>query len=213
MAGRRPFSGQTTSDILAAILEHEIEPIARVDPAVPSELTRIIGKSLRKDPEQRYQVMKDLLLDLQALRRGDRGSADNAVVCERPSDGSMGWAALQLWIAAIAWYSHLAVATVSLAAYDRAYEAAGRGRRPVDRPLTRLTFDPGLQTDAAFSPDGRSIAYASDRAGNFDIWVRPLDGGEADRSRRRPRRKRSQRGRLTARVLCSAPSVMAAACP
>src|SRR4029079_1014007 len=62
-AGRRPFSGQTTSDILAAILEHEIEPIARVDPAVPSELTRIIGKSLRKDPEQRYQVMKDLLLD------------------------------------------------------------------------------------------------------------------------------------------------------
>ena len=49
----------------------------------------------------------------------------------------------------------------------------------VDRPLTRLTFDPGLQTDVTFSRDGRSIAYASDRAGDFDIWVQSLDGGEA----------------------------------
>src|SRR5262249_32875785 len=29
----------------------------------------------------------------------------------------------------------------------------------------------------SFSPDGRSIAYASDRAGNFDIWVQSIDGG------------------------------------
>src|SRR4029077_12908355 len=49
---------------------------------------------------------------------------------------------------------------------------------PVDRPLTRLTFDPGLQTDVTFSPDGRSIAYASDRAGNFDIWVQSRDGND-----------------------------------
>ena len=48
----------------------------------------------------------------------------------------------------------------------------------VDRPSTRLTFDEGLQTDPAFSPDGRSIAYASDRAGNFDIWVQALDGSQ-----------------------------------
>ena len=37
-------------------------------PDVPAELQRIVGKALRKDREQRYQVMKDLLLDLQALR-------------------------------------------------------------------------------------------------------------------------------------------------
>lgn len=44
-------------------------------------------------------------------------------------------------------------------------------------PYTRLTFGPSLQTDPAFSPDGKFIAYASDRAGNFDIWVQALSGG------------------------------------
>ena len=50
---------------------------------------------------------------------------------------------------------------------------------PVQRGLTRLTFDEGLQTHPAFSPDGRLIAYASDKSGNFDIWVQQLSGGEA----------------------------------
>lgn len=44
--------------------------------------------------------------------------------------------------------------------------------------LTRLTFGPGVQTDVTWSPDGQRIAYASDRAGNFDIWVQPAGGGE-----------------------------------
>jgi DNA-binding winged helix-turn-helix (wHTH) protein/dipeptidyl aminopeptidase/acylaminoacyl peptidase len=50
----------------------------------------------------------------------------------------------------------------------------------VDRPVqpVRLTFGPGLQTDAAWSPDGRRIVYAADRDGNFDLFTQSLDGGE-----------------------------------
>jgi Tol biopolymer transport system component len=44
--------------------------------------------------------------------------------------------------------------------------------------LTRLTFGSGLQTDVTWSPDGRFIAYASDRTGNFDIWVQSVGGGD-----------------------------------
>jgi Tol biopolymer transport system component len=48
---------------------------------------------------------------------------------------------------------------------------------PVQRSLTRLTFDEGLQTGATWSPDGRYIAYSSDRGGKFDIWVQQVSGG------------------------------------
>ena len=45
-------------------------------------------------------------------------------------------------------------------------------------PLTRLTSDDGLQTGATWSPDGRFIAYSSDRGGKFDIWVQQISGGD-----------------------------------
>jgi dipeptidyl aminopeptidase/acylaminoacyl peptidase len=45
------------------------------------------------------------------------------------------------------------------------------------RTLTRLTFDDGLQIGASWSPDGRYIAYSSDRGGKFDIWVQQVSGG------------------------------------
>jgi len=50
---------------------------------------------------------------------------------------------------------------------------------PIARDLTRLTFEPGLQTGPSWSPNGRSIAYASDKTGNFDIWVRRIDDENA----------------------------------
>ena len=180
VAGRQPFGGQTTSDVIAAILEREYEPLPRLAPEVPSELVRIVGKSLRKDPGQRYQVMKDLQLDLEALRdetatRATAGSRNDVPAPEpasRPRRAAMlaAFAALVLAVGATAWWYR-----------QRASPApppSGASATPVARPLTRLTFDEGLQTDATFSPDGRSIAYASDRAGNFDIWVQALDGSQ-----------------------------------
>jgi eukaryotic-like serine/threonine-protein kinase len=66
---RKPFAGETPSDTLAAILKTEPPPLSRVAPGVPSELARIVNKSLRKDREERYQVVKDLWLDLKALKQ------------------------------------------------------------------------------------------------------------------------------------------------
>ena len=46
------------------------------------------------------------------------------------------------------------------------------------RTLTRLTFDDGLQIGATWSPDGRFLAYSSNRGGEFDVWVQQLSGGD-----------------------------------
>lgn len=48
---------------------------------------------------------------------------------------------------------------------------------PRQRALTRITFDPGLQIGATWSPDGRFLAYSSNRGAKFDIWVQQVAGG------------------------------------
>lgn len=60
-----------------------------------------------------------------------------------------------------------------------AYQRLHQPSPPPQRALTRLTFDPGLQSDPTFLPDGRMFAYSSDRSGNFDIWVQQIGGGDA----------------------------------
>lgn len=71
IAGHRPFDGQTTMDVLAAILNQEPPRIdLHSDGESPfGELQHIIGKALRKEPDERYQTITDLLVDLRNLKR------------------------------------------------------------------------------------------------------------------------------------------------
>jgi len=70
IAGRLPFEGSNTNEILASILsDKETSPLARYAGEIPPELERIVEKALRKDRERRYQTTKDLLLDLKSLKQ------------------------------------------------------------------------------------------------------------------------------------------------
>ena len=69
VSGRMPFEGPTTSDVIGLILHKEPLPLARYGPEIPAELDRIVTKALEKDREERYQVVKDLALDLKKLKR------------------------------------------------------------------------------------------------------------------------------------------------
>lgn len=68
-AGRTPFSGETSTDVIVAITQKEPLPLARFAPDVPAELEWIITKALRKDREERYQTIKELLSDLRKLKQ------------------------------------------------------------------------------------------------------------------------------------------------
>jgi Tol biopolymer transport system component/DNA-binding winged helix-turn-helix (wHTH) protein len=65
-----------------------------------------------------------------------------------------------------------------IAAASLIYQKAQYPASPKNRTLARLTFDDGLQIGATWSPDGRYIAYSSDRGGKFDIWVQQVSGGD-----------------------------------
>ena len=69
-AGRLPFEGANTTEILASIIsEKEPSPLARYARDIPPEFDRIVEKALRKDRDRRYQTMKDMLLDLKSLNQ------------------------------------------------------------------------------------------------------------------------------------------------
>jgi serine/threonine-protein kinase len=69
VAGSLPFAGDTMSDVIASILATEPPALTTFGPHVPAELDRIITKTLCKDREERYQSVKGLGVDLEALKQ------------------------------------------------------------------------------------------------------------------------------------------------
>src|SRR5215213_4331950 len=65
VTGAMPFSGATTSHTIVQILEKEPAPLRNV----PAELQRIVTKAMTKDPDERYQTAKDMLIDLRSLKK------------------------------------------------------------------------------------------------------------------------------------------------
>ncbi len=70
VAGRPPFVGVTSSHTVVDILEKEPALLTKVGGrAVPPELQRIVSKALAKNPDERYQTAKDMLIDLRNLKK------------------------------------------------------------------------------------------------------------------------------------------------
>ncbi|MDQ3256309.1 MAG: serine/threonine-protein kinase, partial [Acidobacteriota bacterium] len=69
VTGHSPFEGETQSDVIASILKSEPPPFVHHTPGVPRELEHIVSKALRKDREERYQHIKDLLIDLKVFKQ------------------------------------------------------------------------------------------------------------------------------------------------
>jgi serine/threonine protein kinase/Tfp pilus assembly protein PilF len=68
VGGSPPFRGETPSDCIAAILTTEPPPLSGVLPDVPLKLESILQKALRKNSDERYQTIKEMLADLRALK-------------------------------------------------------------------------------------------------------------------------------------------------
>jgi serine/threonine protein kinase len=168
LTGRAPFTGATRSDVLVAILDREPPSLADFQPNAPPELQRIVRKALQKDADRRYQVSKDFLLDLQSVSDDLSSSAVSSGVNVPAQRQRL----TRPWLFAAALV--LVVIAVGVGWWINREPPPPTHPSPGGGSLARLTFGPGLQTDAAFSPDGRFIAYASDSAGNFDIWIQPV---------------------------------------
>ena len=193
IAGRGPFAGATSADVIAAILEREPAPLAQYLPEAPRELERILSRALHKDCEQRYQMVKDLLLDLKSLKQDLEYGAKRRPFAqpEAPSRVSSGREAIEpaaapgralpprrfvarRWVLVVGALAFTLIAM--LAGWRLGWFAGLSGVGAPELKQRQLTTnpidDPVLR--AAISPDGKYLAY-TDYTG---IQVREIDTGK-----------------------------------
>lgn len=87
IARKLPFQGKTKSDRIAAILEHEPEPLTKTGGKIPLQLQQIIDRALAKDKKQRYKDIAEMAEDLHLLREttGDKFSSPLILPARRPA--------------------------------------------------------------------------------------------------------------------------------
>jgi serine/threonine protein kinase/Tol biopolymer transport system component len=68
ITGQAPFQGATTIDVIASILERQPAPLTRFAVGTPAQLQWVVSKALRKERDERYQTIKEMLSDLKDLR-------------------------------------------------------------------------------------------------------------------------------------------------
>jgi eukaryotic-like serine/threonine-protein kinase len=77
--GRAPFKGISPTETIDRIVHEDPQPIARLNHDIPGDLTRIVRKCLEKDKNFRYQSARDILVDLQSLKRGSGATGRFAI--------------------------------------------------------------------------------------------------------------------------------------
>ena len=151
LAGKRPFRGATDLQVLQTILHGDPEPLSE---AVPVALRALVAKALEKNPAERYQTMLDMVVDLRrSLREEPRATAVKAL----------------RWRQWIPWAA--AAIAISFAVWQMSRPASGFINPLANAKFTMLTNFPGVEADAAISPDGKFVTFLSDRDGPLDIWL------------------------------------------
>ena len=166
--GQLPFRGDSTGLIFKAILDGEPVPPDRLNPGLPLKLGEIISKALEKDRDLRYQHAADIRTDLKRLTRDGDSSTVRASPQAAVAPKRYGWVATGL--------VGLLVAGFAL------WMVANRPRPSIGNLLSNAQFTPltnfkGGEIAPAISPDGKFVAFISDRNGTFDIWVIQSNGG------------------------------------
>ncbi|HEU5237782.1 MAG TPA: serine/threonine-protein kinase, partial [Pyrinomonadaceae bacterium] len=88
VTGHKAFEGKDAIDTLNKIIREPVPPISDYRPEAPNHLQRIVRRCLAKDPEDRYQAIKDVAIELRELRRELAGSVGIDTTVPPRSDAS-----------------------------------------------------------------------------------------------------------------------------
>jgi eukaryotic-like serine/threonine-protein kinase len=198
--GHKPFAGKDTLDSLHNIVHAPTPLIKNFNPLAPDELQRIVRRCLAKDPEERYQTIKDVAIEIKELRRELASATQSGTVSALTSSAGSSFATLssatevtvppQSTAASSAEYlvskvrrhkffvfgllAVLALAAIGFAVYMFKAAPPGMAKHFTSArnlKITRLTSS-GKIADIAMSPDGKYVAYVIEDVGKRSIRLR-----------------------------------------
>jgi len=181
LTGKTPFRGEHAAALMYSILNEDPQPIQRFRDDIPSELGHILNRALEKDPEDRYQTVKEMTIELRRVKKDparavpssnmDMKASRPEIVVQRKEVRSV---KKKVWMGIGA-----LTAVFTLAAL--VYVIVARPTVASLPPMKTVAFTsyPGYAGSPAFSPEGNSIAFIwnGDRGDNFDVYVKLVDAG------------------------------------
>ncbi|MBM3788220.1 MAG: serine/threonine protein kinase [Acidobacteria bacterium] len=150
LTGRKAFEGKSYSSLVGAILATEPAPMKG-----KPWLERLVGRCLRKEAEERYFSMHDIVLDLRTPPQESVGAAV-------PRQVQLPWVLVAGVMALIA-------VGVSALHFTQKAPAAPSMRFQIQTPGSAPTQFLSL------SPDGRMLAFLANSGDNDQLWIRPMD--------------------------------------
>ena len=202
VGGRAPFEGETPSDVIVSLLDKEPVPLSRYSPGVPAELQRIVSKALCKDREERYQVVKDLLIDLKSLRDvlafeaklersvppevssgavasstgGQTVRTDRVEAQHHTSSAEYIFTEIKQHKRAAALILGITILAVVLLYVLSRRNPLTKEAPTINATFTQLSDQAGPEYFPSLSPDGKSFVYAGFASGNWDIYLQRVGG-------------------------------------
>ncbi len=178
--GWRAFEGDSAISTLSAILRDDPTPISQVTPGVPARLQEIINRCLRKNPDERWQTMREISTELSALtQESDSGTlyAPQIAAAKPPSPRKASWLVVAGIVVVIAdgwwWAGHRQTQPPAAIVPESILQPA---KPALTRPTTdsTLTNDSILEMVQAKAPVSVIISHIRSSKTNFVLSTNEL---------------------------------------
>jgi serine/threonine protein kinase/Tol biopolymer transport system component len=177
LTGKKPFGGETITDILASVVRAEPD-WAALPAGTPAAIPILLRRCLRKDAKQRLQAIGDARIAIDETLSG-------AELDSTATAPPMALSAASRWLRGLPWVGMAAFAIIG-ALFALGYIARAPQSPPavisqiLPPPGSNFALGGNVAGPPAFSPDGRKLAFAAIGSdGKQQIWVRSLDSSTA----------------------------------
>ena len=170
VTGRRPFEARTPASVIGAVLVTDPPPMQERQPAVPALLEQIVRRCLAKDPEERWQSVRDLLIALRWVRDGIEAEGTRRKGTARQTSLAVIVALLAVIVGGLAVWRVVETAPTSTSTAPPRWDIA----LPAGYSL-----DAELYPSLSISPDGMQIVFRAQSSGRARLHIQRLDQFES----------------------------------